>query len=40
LRLKFTIGIEAGAKKTDFGVVVPDPPGGSSAGDAVHEAKK
>jgi predicted RNase H-like HicB family nuclease len=36
--MKFTIAIEAGTKKTAFGVVVPDLPGCFSAGDTVEEA--
>ena len=36
--MKFTIAIEAGTKKTAFGVVVPDLPGCFSAGDSVEEA--
>jgi predicted RNase H-like HicB family nuclease len=36
--MKFTIAIEAGTKKTPFGVVVPDLPGCFSAGDTVEEA--
>ena len=36
--MKFTIAIEAGSKKTAFGVVVPDLPGCFSAGDTVEEA--
>jgi predicted RNase H-like HicB family nuclease/predicted RNA binding protein YcfA (HicA-like mRNA interferase family) len=37
-KMKFTIAIEAGTKKTAFGVVVPDLPGCFSAGDTVEEA--
>src|SRR6202035_1615545 len=37
-QMKFTIAIEAGTKKTAFGVVVPDLPGCFSAGDTVEEA--
>jgi len=36
--MKFTIAIEAGTKKSAFGVVVPDLPGCFSAGDTVEEA--
>jgi predicted RNase H-like HicB family nuclease len=36
--MKFTIAIEAGNKKSAFGVVVPDLPGCFSAGDTVEEA--
>lgn len=36
--MKFTIAIEAGTKKTAFGVVVPDLPGCFSAGDTIEEA--
>jgi predicted RNase H-like HicB family nuclease len=36
--MKFTIAIEAGSRKTAFGVVVPDLPGCFSAGDTVEEA--
>jgi predicted RNase H-like HicB family nuclease len=36
--MKFIIAIEAGTKKTAFGVVVPDLPGCFSAGDTVEEA--
>jgi predicted RNase H-like HicB family nuclease len=36
--MKFTIAIEAGKKKTAFGVVVPDLPGCFSAGDTVEDA--
>lgn len=36
--MKFTIAIEAGTKKTAFGVAVPDLPGCFSAGDTVEEA--
>jgi predicted RNase H-like HicB family nuclease len=36
--MKFAIAIEAGTKKTAFGVVVPDLPGCFSAGDTVEEA--
>ena len=36
--MKFTIAIEAGTKKTAFGVVVLDLPGCFSAGDTVEEA--
>ena len=36
--MKFTIAIEAGTKKTSFGVVVPDLPGCFSAGDTVEDA--
>jgi len=36
--MKFTTAIEAGTKKTAFGVVVPDLPGCFSAGDTVEEA--
>lgn len=38
LKMKFTIAIEPGAKKTAFGVAVPDLPGCFSAGDTVEEA--
>jgi predicted RNase H-like HicB family nuclease len=37
-KMKFTIAIEAGTKKTAFGVVVPDLPGCFSAGDTVEDA--
>ena len=36
--MKFPIAIEAGTKKTAFGVVVPDLPGCFSAGDTIEEA--
>jgi predicted RNase H-like HicB family nuclease len=36
--MKFTIAIEAGSRKTAFGVVVPDLPGCFSAGDTVEDA--
>ncbi len=36
--MKFTIAIEAGTKKTAFGVVIPDLPGCFSAGDTIEEA--
>jgi len=36
--MKFTIAIEAGTKKTAFGVVAPDLPGCFSAGDTAEEA--
>ena len=36
--MKFAIAIEAGTKKTAFGVVVPDLPGCFSAGDTLEEA--
>jgi predicted RNase H-like HicB family nuclease len=37
-QIKFIIAIEAGTKKTAFGVLVPDLPGCFSAGDTVEEA--
>ena len=36
--MKFTIAIEAGTKRSAFGVAVPDLPGCFSAGDTVEEA--
>ncbi|MBM5811218.1 MAG: type II toxin-antitoxin system HicB family antitoxin [Gammaproteobacteria bacterium] len=36
--MKFTIAIEAGTKRSAFGVVVPDLPGCFSAGDTIEEA--
>lgn len=36
--MKFAIAIEAGTKKTAYGVVVPDLPGCFSAGDTIEEA--
>jgi predicted RNase H-like HicB family nuclease len=36
--MKFSIAIEAGTRKSAFGVVVPDIPGCFSAGDTVEEA--
>jgi predicted RNase H-like HicB family nuclease len=36
--MKFTIAIEAGTRKSAFGVAVPDLPGCFSAGDTVEEA--
>ena len=36
--MKFAIAIEAGTRKSAFGVVVPDLPGCFSAGDTVEEA--
>jgi predicted RNase H-like HicB family nuclease len=36
--VKFAIAIEAGTRKTAFGVVVPDLPGCFSAGDTIEEA--
>jgi predicted RNase H-like HicB family nuclease len=37
-QMKFTLAIEAGTKKSAFGVAVPDLPGCFSAGDTVEEA--
>jgi hypothetical protein len=39
-QMKFTIAIEAGTKKTAFGVVVPDLPGRFSAGDTITKAER
>jgi predicted RNase H-like HicB family nuclease len=36
--MEFIIAIEAGTKKTAFGVVLPDLPGCFSAGDTIEEA--
>jgi predicted RNase H-like HicB family nuclease len=36
--MKFSIAIEAGTRKSAFGVAVPDLPGCFSAGDTVEEA--
>jgi len=36
--MKFAIAIEAGTRKSAFGVAVPDLPGCFSAGDTVEEA--